>query len=617
MARSRCVALSALALLVVISAPLPAHGEDRPIAEVLRGLRPGHPRLYVLDQDIDLIKQQIKDDARLRRWYDRLQKDAEKMLQEPVVVHRLIGPRLLDQSRAALRRISTLAGLYRLDRDYRKAERARQEMLAAAAFPDWNPAHFLDVAEMTNALAIGYDWLHQFLTDADRTRIRQAIVERGLKPGLLVYQSGRGWPTVIHNWNQVCNGGLTAGALAVADREPELARQVIDHARRSIVRAMASFAPDGGWAEGPGYWNYATEYNVFFLSAVESALGTDFDLKQMAGFRETGEFRMQSIGPLNRTFNYADAHDSPGAAPQMFWFAKAFSRPDYAEHESRYIGDRAGIFHLLWAAGLPAALPDSTPPPLDKLFHGIDVAFFRSAWSDKNALFVGFKGGDNRANHSHLDLGTFVLDELGQRWALDLGRDDYNLPGYFGQQRWNYYRLRTEGHNTLTIDGENQNPRARARLLAFHADPKRALAVADLTAAYAPNVRKAWRGIALLDRRHVLIEDEIEANRPVEVVWNFHTRAQIEIQGARASLSTNSSRIELQIVAPRGARFESIGASPAPPQGQQPDVENLIIRLTGTQSTRLTVAITRASNEVVQGPGPLSRWVALGRLPGP
>ena len=416
MPHSRRVALQALAFLVMISATLPGRADDRPIAEVLRALRPDHPRLYVLDEEIDGIKQQIKSDARLRRWYDRLQKDAEKMLKEPVVVHRLIGPRLLDQSRAALRRISTLAGLYRLDGDHRKADRARQEMLAAAAFPDWNPAHFLDVAEMTNALAIGYDWLYQFLTDADRARIRQAIVEKGLKPGLLIYESGRGWPTVIHNWNQVCNGGLTAGALAVADREPDLARQLIDHARRSIVRAMASFAPDGGWAEGPGYWNYATEYNVFFLSAVESALGTDFGLKQMAGFRETGEFRMQSIGPLNRTFNYADAHDSPGAAPQMFWFAKAFSRPDYAEHESRYIGDRAGIFHLLWAAGLPAALPDSAPP-LDKLFRGIDVAFFRSAWNDKDAIFVAFKGGDNRANHSHLDLGTFVLDALGLNQA--------------------------------------------------------------------------------------------------------------------------------------------------------------------------------------------------------
>ena len=293
----------------------------------MRSLRPNHPRLYVLDEEIDVIKGQIRVDTRLRRWYDRLQKEAETTIKEPPVVYRLIGPRLLDQSRAALRRISSLAGLYRLDRDHRKADRARQEMLSAASFPDWNPSHFLDVAEMTNALAIGYDWLYPVLTDADRATIRQAIVEKGLKPGLLIYNSGQGWPTVIHNWNQVCNGGLTAGALAVADREPELARQIVDHARRSIVRAMASFAPDGGWAEGPGYWNYATEYNVFFLSAIESALGTDFGLKQTAGFPETGVFRMQSIGPLHRTFNYADAHDSPGAAPQMFWLAKAFSRP--------------------------------------------------------------------------------------------------------------------------------------------------------------------------------------------------------------------------------------------------------------------------------------------------
>ena len=614
MAHSTRASLAVLSFLVVRFVALPAFGDDRPTTEVMRSLRPDHPRLYVLDDQIDAVREQVKLDARLRRWYDRLQKDADRMIKEPPVVHRLIGPRLLDQSRAALRRISTLAGLYRLDGDHRKADRARREMLAAAAFPDWNPSHFLDVAEMTNALAIGYDWLFPVLTDADRAVIRRAIVEKGLRPGLLIYESGRGWPTVIHNWNQVCNGGLTAGALAVADREPDLAGQIVDHARRSIVRAMASFAPDGGWAEGPGYWNYATEYNVFFLSAVETALGTDFGLKQLPGFPETGEFRMQSIGPVNRTFNYADAQDSPGTAPQMFWLARAFSRPDYGEHEIRSIGDRAGIFHLLWAAGLPTALP-GTAPTLDKLFHGIDVAFFRSAWNNKDALFMGFKGGDNVANHSHLDLGTFVLDAYGQRRALDLGSDDYNLPGYFGQQRWNYYRLRTEGHNTLTIDADNQNPKARARMLAFHSDPKRAWAVADLTEAYAPKVQRAWRGVALLDRRHILVEDEIEADRSVEVTWNFHTRAQVEIHGGRATLSAGSDRLELRIVTPSGARFQNIGASPQPPQAQQPDVTNLIIRLPTARVARLTVAITRASNEVVPSLGPLSQWVSLGKLP--
>ena len=37
------------------------------------------------------------------------------------------------------------------------------------------------------------------------------------------------------------------------------------------------------------------------------------------------------------------------------------------------------------------------------------------SWTDPRALFVGFKGGDNDAPHSDPDLGTFVLDALGDR----------------------------------------------------------------------------------------------------------------------------------------------------------------------------------------------------------
>ena len=140
------------------------------------------------------------------------------------------------------------------------------------------------------------------------------------------------------------------------------------------------------------------------------------------------------------------------------------------------------------------------------------------------------------------------------------------------------------------------------------------MAVADLTEAYAPHVRKAWRGIAVLDRRQVLVEDEIEADRPVEVTWNFHTSAHIDIEASRAVLSADSARLTLQIVEPRGARFGTISANPRPPQAQQPDVANLIIRLPGTRKTRLEVAITKGSNQVVPALGPLSQWVSLGRL---
>ena len=49
-----------------------------------------------------------------------------------------------------------------------------------------------------------------------------------------------------------------------------------------------------------------------------------------------------------------------------------------------------------------------------------------------------------------------VKRALGQRWALDLGGDDYNMPAYFGNKRWTYYRLKTAGQNTVSLGGSNQ-----------------------------------------------------------------------------------------------------------------------------------------------------------------
>ncbi len=585
-------------------------------ADILKTLRRNHPRLLVLDTDLARVKHAIENDPLARKWHEYLLREAKNMLSDKPIERKLIGPRLLDKSRTALHRISTLAGLYRLDGDRRFAERARKEMLTAAAFADWNPKHFLDVAEMTNALAIGYDWLFGFLSTEDRATIRTAIIEKGLKQSLPIYEKQRWWSKCEHNWNQVCNGGMTVGALAIADEEPALAGQIIADGRASIVLAMKTFAPDGGWPEGPGYWNYATSYNVFYLAALKTALGTDFGLKETPGFAETGLFRIHFTGPAGRTFNYADAGEKAGTAAQMLWLALSLNQPIYAGHERAMAESRPHIAHLLWFDGRSRA-PQDDDLPRAAIYRGVDVAFLRSAWGDPNAIFVGFKGGDNKANHSHLDLGSFVLDALGVRWALDLGGDDYNLPGYFGKQRWNYYRLRTESHNTLTFDGENQDPRGAAPLVAFGTTPQRSFAVADMTAAYKSKTTRAHRGIALLDRRQVLVQDELEAAQPVEVVWNFLTKAKIETDGDHATLTLGRAKLEARILSPAGAKFEVISANPPPPQHQQPDVHNLTVRLPAkTTQTRIAVLLSPAgAAEATPKLEPLETWIAAGKLP--
>ncbi|MGE5607852.1 MAG: heparinase II/III family protein, partial [Bacillota bacterium] len=588
--------LFSLSLLLSLATVAAAAETDSPDTRLLEKLYPAHPRLFIRKDDLPRLRQAVREDPLLQQWHQRLKASAQRMLSEKPIEHVLIGPRLLDKSRTALNRISTLAGLYLLDGDPRFAERARLEMLTAIRFPDWNPSHFLDTAEMCNAIGIGYDWLYDFLSPDDRKTLRTGLMTLGIQVGLDSFEKRAWWTRATHNWSQVCNGGLTVGALAIADEEPQAAAKLIALARTAIKPSMNAFAPDGGFAEGPGYWGYATEYNIFYLAALESALQTDFNLNAMPGFAQTGFYRIHSVSPIGRVFNYADAGDRAGTAPQMFYLSRIFHQPAFAAHELSLAGNRGSIFHLLWYAQLP---PDSRKPgidahlPLDAFFRGVDVAFFRTKWNDPQALYVGIKGGDNKANHSHLDLGSFVLDALGQRWAVDLGGDDYNLPAYFGKNRWTYYRLRTESHNTLTLDGANQSPTGHARIIASTSTPDRSHVVIDLTNGYRTQAQKVLRGLAMLNRSQILIQDEVQAPEPVSVVWNFLTPAKIQIDGTTAHLTQGSSSLHLRILSPQTARFQIVSANPPPPQKQQPNIQNLTVQLPEkTAATRLVILIT-------------------------
>jgi hypothetical protein len=224
--------------------------EARPLIQVppreriLASLRPGHPRLHADAARFELLKRRCESDPTVSAWFKQARSQgAELLAAAPCDYVIPDGKRLLATSREVLRRVQLLAFLYRIEDDAVWAKRAWEEMDHVAAFKDWNPSHFLDTAEMTHAFAIGYDWLYDWLSPDQRKRLRTAIVTLGLQPGLKVYRSRGGWPTVTHNWNQVCNGGLGMGALAIADEEPGAAAEVLHAAVTSMPRAVASYGP--------------------------------------------------------------------------------------------------------------------------------------------------------------------------------------------------------------------------------------------------------------------------------------------------------------------------------------------------------------------------------------
>jgi hypothetical protein len=574
--RARVSAIATLArraALVLALAGASAGGQGTRVPVDAR--LPAHPRILLLRGEEQRILHDVGTDPLRRKLHEAIIAGANEMLVLPPIERIQIGRRLLDKSREGLRRSFFLSYAWRTTRDERYLRRAERELVTIARFSDWNPSHFLDVAEMTTAMAIGYDWLYDGLSDSARAAIRAAILHKGLEPSLdSKYNS---WLTVSNNWNQVCNAGMAYGAMAVYEDEPALARTIIDRAIGSVVLPMADYAPDGAYPEGYGYWGYGTSFNVMLLGALRGVFGTDFGLAARPGFLKTAGYLENMTGPTGAAFNYADSGPGGGLEPAMFWFAETLRDPGLLFVERARLA-QVGAKRLAAERLLPAAMvfgkgidlrAATAPKPLLWTGGGKNpVALMRTSWTDTSAIFVGIKGGSASDNHAHMDAGSFVLDADGVRWAMDFGAENYNQIEQAGvdlwnrsqgSQRWQVFRYNNLAHNTLTANGAMQDVAGRATITGTSSSPNFLAAVVDLSPAYATSLARATRGIALVDRNHVVVRDELETlAHPTTIRWNLVTPAAVRITGPRSAELTRDGRsLRLTVVGPAAVAMKT------------------------------------------------------------
>ena len=555
-------------------------------SEILKTLDRNHPRLMLKDEDLKRLKQRHEEDEVLQKCVRDVLEDADDCAGKSMLTYRKIGPRLLSVSRECLRRIYALGLAYRWTGEEKYAGKAVDNMLTVCAFEDWNPSHFLDTAEMSHAVGLGYDWLYSYMDAGTREKIKAGLIKNGLEPGLTAYKKSW-WVRSEHNWNQVCNGGLIVGSLAIAESNPQYAEQIVTSAISSLPFAIKSYGPDGAWGEGPGYWSYATHYTAYGLAALQSALGNDFGLLKIEGLAQAGDFPIYTAGPTGYYLNLADVgtKSSRRTLPCLFWLARAYDKPFYAHDERKMlVKHSASPQHVVWYMRKPGGkLPTRD---LDRYFRGpVEVAVFRSAWDNPEALWVGVKAGYNQVNHGHLDLGNFELDALGVRWVRDLGSDNYNLPGYWdgkrGGRRWSYYRLNSKSHSVPLLGGEDQDPMATSKFIKFESKKSSAFALIDLTSAYENFAKKVTRGIAMMDGREaVLVQDEFEIEKPCKLVWAMTTDAEISLEKEWiARLTIDGKELVAQVLSPYHAAFTVESAEQKPPEKTNKGVKRLTLRL--------------------------------------
>lgn len=290
------------------------------------------------------------------------------------------------------------------------------------------------------------------------------------------------------------------------------------------------------------------------FAALNNTLGNTLGLTDLPGVDHAARFPIYSTGAQALTapssssqFNWADAGEGYGWFPFSSWWSGAFGERAvgyFSRTGTLSVGPKQlktfawGGFVEALAFFDPAGVPsDIESLPRATVYPFINMGVVRGPWlaGKEDQTYLAFKGGDSAWNHNHLDLGTFVYDVNGTRFACDMGADNYALPGYFDDHiRWGYYRLNSHGHNVVLFNNASQPFPATANITSFSPNatlPMDASATLDLSPAYTPHTTHTTRTFTSFnDTRMVVVVDSFEypADSPTllnNLTWQMHTRA--------------------------------------------------------------------------------------------
>lgn len=545
-----------VALFAMFSLPLKAQ-------QITYDKMPPHPRLLLTDGDLDAMRTFVREWPNARKIDGIIMDFSNKCLARKPLERKMTGRRLLGISREALKRIFYLSYAYRMKGDARYAGRAEREMLALCRFPDWNPSHFLDVGEMTMAVAIGYDWLYDFLSDESRQLIATAIQEKGLKPS--ENKKDAWFFTSSNNWNQVCNAGMVYGALVTYEHTPAYCKALIEKCLASNRPAQKCYEPDGGYPEGYGYWEYGTSFEVMLVAALQRALGTDGGICSQESFLRTASFYSYMVAPSNCCYNFSDSGLKADFSPCKYWFALQCGDPSIVTPDERFVSrdefrqePRLLPMYVLFGSNLDLKKGQLPKEPVWVNGGDSPVFIYRSGWEKADDTYFAIKGGAATVNHAHMDAGSFIYEYDGVRWAVDLGTQDYNALEQAGvnlwsmaqdSQRWQIYFIGHKSHNTLRFNDHDMNVSGKAEITAWKSKHRSKWVELDLSPVFAADAESVTRR-AELDRNDLLtICDKItNGAQPSKVEWRMATRAKAEILDNRTIRLTEKGKRLLLIL---------------------------------------------------------------------
>ena len=314
------------------------------------------------------------------------------------------------------------------------------------------------------------------------------------------------------------------------------AQKWFDFSFRAYANAPSPWSgPEGGYANGTAYAEYAAGYLVALWDPLTQASGVNFYAKPWAlGLLD---FATQFTPPGSRVHAFGDASKTK-PDPRVF---HAFGSRMVNPRAAWYVAQLGGTEDTLSLLQAPYPMPVSnttlhSPPSNSAFYPSVGWVAMHSDIGSRARSSLYFKSSPYGSfSHSHGDQNGLLLSVAGQPLLVKAGWYDW-----YGSPYWTDWYHQTRSQNAITFDGGKgqvvtgyrEQLQHNGKITAFAAQPSYDYAEGDATPSYGGQLTMAKRQVWHLRNagNAILVRDRLSSAVARTYEWNIHTPVIMTIE---------------------------------------------------------------------------------------